>query len=156
MKILITGVHGFVGANLVGYLKGAHEIYGLDIVAPKKEGVVKTFRWENLEVESGELKDENGSRIEPDAIIHLAGKAHDTKNKSAAEVYFKVNTGLTQKIFDFFMASSAKKFIFFSTAKAAADRVEGILTEEVVPAPVGPYGESKIKAEEYILDKLKI
>mgnify|MGYP003295661452 FL=1 len=40
---------------------------------------------------------------------------------------------------------------FFSTAKAAADRVEGVLTEGVVPSPVGPYGESKIKAEEYVL-----
>ena len=35
-----------------------------------------------------------------------------------------------------------KKFVFFSTAKAAADRVEGVLTEDVVPSPVGPYGES--------------
>lgn len=94
---------------------------------------------------------DDGVLPEFDAIIHLAGKAHDTKNKSAAEVYFKVNTGLTQKIFDYFMASSAKKFVFFSTAKAAADRVEGVLTEDVVPSPVGPYGESKIKAEEYIL-----
>jgi Nucleoside-diphosphate-sugar epimerases len=66
-------------------------------------------------------------------------------------VYFKVNTGLTQKIYDYFLKSSAQKFIFFSTAKAAADRVEGVLTEEFVPSPVGPYGESKIKAEEYIL-----
>ena len=41
--------------------------------------------------------------------------------------------------------------MFFSTAKAAADKVEGVLTEEVVPSPVGPYGESKIKAEKYIL-----
>ena len=145
MNILITGVHGFVGSNLVEYLKGDHIIYGLDIVAPEKEGVVKTFMWDELE---------NLPQI--DAIIHLAGKAHDTKNKSAAEVYFQVNTGLTQKIFDYLMASSAKKFIFFSTAKAAADRVEGVLTEEVIPSPVGPYGESKIAAENYILDKLKI
>lgn len=95
---------------------------------------------------------DDGVMPEFDAIIHLAGKAHDTKNKSAAEVYFKVNTGLTQKIFDYFLASSAKKFVFFSTAKAAADRVEGVLTEDVVPSPVGPYGESKIKAEDYVLD----
>ena len=40
------------------------------------------------------------------------------------------------------------------TAKAAADRVEGVLTEDVVPSPVGPYGESKIKAEEYVLNAL--
>lgn len=142
MKILITGIHGFVGSNLVEYLKNDYEIYGLDIVSPEKDGVIKTFSWDDLDV--GEIPD-------IDAIIHLAGKAHDTKNKAAADVYFKVNTGLTQKIFDYFLVSGAKKFVFFSTAKAAADRVDGVLTEDVVPSPVGPYGESKIKAEEYIL-----
>lgn len=145
MKILITGVHGFVGSNLVAYLASANEIYGLDIIAPDKEGVVKTFSWEDLDA---------GRVPEVDAIIHLAGKAHDTKNQAAAEVYFKVNTGLTQKIFDYFLKSAAKKFVFFSTAKAAADKVDGVLTEDVVPSPVGPYGESKIKAEEYILSHM--
>lgn len=140
MNVLITGVHGFVGSNLVEFLKGEHTIYGLDIVQPENDGVVRTFSWEEM----NELP-------EVDAIIHLAGKAHDTKNQSAAEAYFAVNTGLTQKIFDYFLVSGTKKFIFFSTAKAVADRVDGVLTEDVVPAPVGPYGESKIKAEEYIL-----
>lgn len=144
MKILITGIHGFVGSNLVEFFKSENEIYGLDIVSPKREGVVKTFSWDDLDA---------GVVPAMDAIIHLAGKAHDTKNKSAAELYFKVNTGLTQKIFDYFLTSGASKFVFFSTAKAAADRVEGVLTEDVVPTPVGPYGESKIKAEEYVLGK---
>ena len=148
MKILITGVHGFVGSNLVEALKKEHTIYGLDIISPQKDGVRFTFSWDFL--------DKPGEIPEVDAIIHLAGKAHDTKNKSAADVYFKVNTGLTQKIFDWFLAQpSCKKFVFFSTAKAAADKVDGILTEDVVPTPVGPYGESKIKAERYILDALE-
>ncbi|MDE6624631.1 MAG: NAD-dependent epimerase/dehydratase family protein [Alistipes sp.] len=142
MKLLITGIHGFVGTNLVEALRGKHEIYGLDIVAPEKEGVVKTFSWEDLEL---------GRVPAVDGIIHLAGKAHDTKNKSAAEVYFKINTGLTQRIFDYFLRSQARKFVFFSSVKAAADFVPGeVLTEEIAPAPVGPYGESKIRAEEYL------
>jgi len=87
-------------------------------------------------------------------VIHLAGKAHDTKNQTNAQVYFDINTGLTQKIYDWFRVSEAKKFIFFSSVKAAADRVEGdVLTEDVVPCPKGPYGESKIAAENYILSK---
>lgn len=148
MRILITGVHGFVGTNLVDALKREHTIYGLDIISPQKEGVKYTFSWDDLEKET--------MIPEVDAIIHLAGKAHDVKNKSAADVYFKVNTGLTQKIFDYFLVhESIKKFVFFSTAKAAADKVDGVLTEDVVPAPVGPYGESKIAAEKYILEKLK-
>lgn len=144
MKILITGVHGFVGSNLVKSLSKNHLIYGLDIVSPIKEGVRFTFGWDYLDKEDG--------IPEVDAIIHLAGKAHDTKNEAAADVYFKVNTELTKKIYNYFLAhDSIKRFVFFSTAKAAADRVEGVLTEDVTPSPVGPYGESKIKAEEYIL-----
>ena len=146
MKILITGVHGFVGSNLVKALSKDNIIYGLDIIDPVKEGVKFTFKWEDL--------DKEGMVPEMDAIIHLAGKAHDTKNQAAAEVYFKVNRDLTIKIFDYFCAHpNIKKFVFFSTAKAAADKVDGILTEDVVPAPVGPYGESKIAAEQYLLSK---
>ena len=146
MKILITGAHGFVGSNLVEALKKEHTLYGLDIVNPLKDGIRYTFSWNYLDKEDGVP--------EVDAIIHLAGKAHDTKNEAAAETYFKVNRDLTIEIFDYFCAHPAiKKFVFFSTAKAAADKVESILTEDVVPSPVGPYGESKIAAENYILSK---
>lgn len=153
MNILITGIHGFVGSNLVITLKERHNFYGLDIIAPQKTGIIKTFKWEDMEITTSSMQ------VFPhfDAIIHLAGKAHDVKNKSVAKTYFDINTGLTQKIFDFFLTSSATKFIFFSSVKAAANSVVGTtLTEDVLPSPVGPYGESKIKAEEYILSKFKI
>ncbi len=147
MNILITGIHGFVGSNLVSALKNENTIIGLDIVAPEKDGVVKTFTWEDMD---------NDKLPQVDVIIHLAGKAHDTKNKSAADIYFKVNTDLTKKCFDYFLKhKDIKKFIFFSSVKAAVDKVPGdVLTEDVIPCPVGPYGESKVKAEEYILKNL--
>ena len=49
MNILITGIHGFVGTNFVNALKAYHTIYGLDIIASQKEGVVKTYTWAELE-----------------------------------------------------------------------------------------------------------
>ena len=152
MNILITGVHGFVGSNLVTPLHKYHTLYGLDIIFLTKEGVVKTFAWKDIETTSFPMQ-----RLPQfDAIIHLAGKAHDTKNQSVAQAYFDINTGLTQRIFDFFLESTAKKFIFFSSVKAVADSVVGdALREDVIPTPIGPYGESKIAAENYILDKLK-
>lgn len=106
MNILITGVHGFVGTNLVSALKKDNTIYGLDIVSPEKDGVARTFSWEDLD---------NGNLPQVDAVIHLAGKAHDTKNKSAADIYFKVNTDLTKKCYDYFLKhKEIKKFIFLA------------------------------------------
>ena len=142
MTILITGLHGFVGSNLTLALKAHHTLYALDIISPEKDGVSKTFSWSDIE---------SNNIPAVDTIIHLAGKAHDTKNQSAAQSYFDINTGLTKKIYDYFLTSSAKKFIFFSSVKAAADTVPGeILTEDIIPSPKGPYGESKIAAEKYI------
>lgn len=143
MRILITGINGFVGTNFTNAWKGNHSLFGLDIHQPDKEGAERTFNW-----------DEMGKVPPVDAIVHLAGKAHDTKNQSEAKSYFDINTGLTQRIFDYFLQSDAKTFVFFSSVKAAADSVPGdVLTEEVVPHPIGPYGESKIRAEEYLLSK---
>lgn len=146
MKMLITGVHGFVGSNLVEAFSNKYTIYGLDIINPTKEGVLNTFSWEDL--------DSKDIIPDVDVIIHLAGKAHDTKNQAKADVYFAVNTELTKRIYDYFLKSKAKKFIFFSSVKAAADRVEGeFVDENVIPTPKGPYGESKIAAEDYIRSK---
>ena len=143
MNILITGIHGFVGSNLVEALRSNHVIYGLDIVCPEKQGIKKTYNWSELD-----------TIPTVDVVIHLAGKAHDTKNRTEDQQYFEINTGLTQKIFDWFQKTNAKKFIFFSSVKAAADQLfQKILTEDVIPAPVGPYGESKIAAENYLLGR---
>ncbi|MDR0955004.1 MAG: NAD-dependent epimerase/dehydratase family protein [Rikenellaceae bacterium] len=142
MNILITGIHGFVGSNLVGTLAPKHKIYGIDIVAPEKDGVEKTFSWADLE---------DNKIPTVDAIIHLAGIVHETGKKSESQIYFDINTGLTQKIFDYFSAhSEIKKFIFFSTC-ATVDKVKGnMLTEDAETCPAGLYGESKLKAEQYI------
>lgn len=143
MNILITGINGFVGTNFTNSWSVNHTLYGLDIHQPDKEGVERIFGWDEL------------GKVPPvNAIVHLAGKAHDTKNQSEAKSYFDINTGLTQSIFDYFLQSEARTFIFFSSVKAAADSVPGdLLTEDIEPKPVGPYGESKIKAEQYLLAK---
>ena len=94
MNILITGVYGFVGYNFINNLKVGHNLYGLDIVCPTREGVLKTFCWKDIDPESFPLQ----TLPQFDAIIHLAGKAHDTKNQSTAQSYFDINNILSKHI----------------------------------------------------------
>ena len=117
MKVLMTGSHGFVGTNLIEALSSEHEIIRWDARVDKPLPKV-------------------------DAVIHLAGLAHDTKHTTEDEEYFKVNTVLTQQIYDSFLESSAKKFLFFSSIKAQDGDT--------------PYAKSKKAAEEFIQEKLKI
>ena len=126
-KYFISGSSGFVGTAI------------LDFFGEEKFNLLK-----------------RGSKIKIKhelVVFHLAGKAHDLKNISTPEEYYQVNTELTKKVFDAFLASDAKVFITLSSVKAAADEVKGELSEEHHPNPVTHYGKSKLLAEEYILSK---
>ena len=130
MNIIITGATGFVGKNLSKFLKEkGHHISPLSL----------RKAWE---------LDQNA-----EAIIHLAGKAHDTKNTSAEKEYFEINTELTKKLFDEFLRTTAQDFIYFSSVKATADTVEGFLDENHTSNPQTPYGKSKLEAEEFLLSQ---
>lgn len=129
MKIAITGASGFVGVNFKNYLNTLHKI----------------------ELMSIRFKPYQQFDIKGDAIIHLAGKAHDLKKVSRPNDYYEANFELTKQLFDAFLLSEASVFIFMSTIKAVADEVKGILTEDAIPNPKTHYGISKHKAEQYIL-----
>lgn len=145
MEIGITGHSGFVGSYLLRANTGIHHFHGIARTKGSNTDLLKSCTtWEQLSV-----ADLNKMEV----VVHLAGKAHDLKNTSNAEEYFVVNRDLTKKIFDLFLQSTAKDFIYFSSVKAAADKVDGILREEVAPAPKTAYGQSKQEAEVYLLSQ---
>lgn len=142
MRVLISGSNGFVGSNLVPYLQ--EKSYPINIVtrSPAKSDEIS---WDMLF--------ESRPATIYDVFVHLAGKAHDTKNTTDTKEYFDVNSDLTIKFFNLFLQGPASTFIYMSSVKAVADTVDGILTEDVKPNPQTPYGQSKQKAEEYLLHR---
>lgn len=131
-KIVITGASGFVGQNLSKFL--------LDFSFATNLLSLRDLKWK--------------ANFTGDAIIHLAGKAHDTKKTSDCSEYFKINTELTKEVFNIFLKSEINDFIYFSSVKAVADEVSEILFEDTISNPKTPYGQSKLQAEEYILSKV--
>ncbi|WP_209329499.1 NAD-dependent epimerase/dehydratase family protein [Lunatimonas salinarum] len=134
MKILVTGASGFVGQNLLIFLKRENANDILPISIRKELPLDLPFARH---------------------YIHLAGKAHDLKKTADDQAYFDVNYELTKKLYDRFLQDpTSQTFIFISSVKAAKDVVEGVLTEDVACNPVTPYGKSKLLAEQYILSHL--
>ena len=129
-NILLTGASGFVGKNLKQYLN----------------------HWDRFKILILNLRENSSLHIDAtiDTIIHLAGKAHDLKNISEPDDYYKVNFELTKKLYNAFLISDAKRFIFVSTVKAVADHLKEPLTEDHLPNPQTHYGKSKLMAEKYI------
>ena len=127
--ITITGASGFVGTSLISYLPSdGYHINSLSLRGNNK-----------IEIHQG-----------TNSVIHLAGKAHDTKKALNPDVYYGGNYELSKYLFDAFINSSAQKFIFISSVKASADQVSDILKEIDIPNPQTHYGKSKLMAEEYI------
>jgi nucleoside-diphosphate-sugar epimerase len=128
MTIFLTGAGGFVGKSIKKYLSNSFQFFDF-----KKQEIIE---------------------IKEDIVLHFAGKAHDLKNVSKPNLYYEVNTELTKKVFDAFLESRANVFIFLSSVKAAADSIEIILTEDYEPNPITHYGKSKLRGENYILNKV--
>lgn len=125
--IFITGSSGFVGKNLLNHFENIYTF-----LKYKKGGSIS---------------------INQEVVIHLAGKAHDLKNITDPTEYYSINNDLTKKLFEEFIYSDAKIFIFLSSVKSAADQLDIPLTEDYIPNPFTHYGKSKLLAEQYILSK---
>jgi nucleoside-diphosphate-sugar epimerase len=127
-KVLVTGASGFIGKNLTTYLSSHSSLV---------EGITVRYG------DSVDVRD-------CDVLIHLAGKAHDLSRSPDIEEYYNANYKLTADLYDKFIKSDLKTFIYLSSIKAAADHAEFPLSESFVADPTTHYGKSKLMAEQYI------
>ncbi len=147
-SVLITGATGFVGSNLVKHFNGLDN-YLLFGASRDAEKARQQFRHNKIELVSG-CSASVLNELKIDAVVHLAGIAHDLSNRYKTEDYYRVNYENTKNVYDEFLKSNASKFIFLSSIKAAVDISREPVTEETVPNPVTDYGKSKLKAEQYL------
>lgn len=147
-KLLITGVTGFVGKNLLLYLKNSNE-YEITGISRKKS------KLENLKsvLDHGITYEELFEQKESyDCVIHLAGQVIKiSENQSSDRQYRDANFELTKKIYRHFLNDlNSEKFIFLSSIHVLTEAPDCVIDENYIPAPFTPYGRSKFDAEQYI------
>ena len=131
-KVLITGANSYIGTSFEKYVKENNvdfEIDTLDLLDPK---------WENYDF-SGY-----------DSVFHVAGIAHFSKDESKKELYYRVNTELTDNVAKIAKQAGVGQFIFMSSIIVYGDSTSGerIITKQTKPNPSDFYGDSKLQAEQ--------
>ena len=148
MKILITGVCGFVGNNLYLKLKKKNEIIGIG----RKNRNYKN-KYKNIIEKEITHKNLVNLNFKPNVIIHCAGSGSVTKSIQNPKIDYEKNVNTTKELIKFISELTKKpKVIMFSTAAVYGNSCE---KNKKQLKPISPYGKNKLKSENILLKKSK-
>ncbi|MBC8298571.1 MAG: NAD-dependent epimerase/dehydratase family protein [Pelagibacterales bacterium] len=147
MKIFITGIAGFLGANLSDYyLSKNFEVSGCDnLIGGTLENInlkkIKFFKadCENLSEMSKIIKD-------IDVVVHAAAYPHEGLSSFSPYLISKSNFTGSISVFTASIQNNVKRIVFCSSMARYGD-VKPPFFEEQELNPVDPYGVSKLAAE---------
>jgi UDP-glucose 4-epimerase len=156
-KILVTGASGFVGSALCGRL--VHDGWVVRAVARDLNRLEKLSGAGIEKFQIGKIGREtkwNNALAGVDCVVHLAARVHvmhDTDGNPLA-AYRLVNTEGTINLARQAAAAGVRRFVFISSVKVNGEETSPgqPFTEEDKPAPLDPYGISKLEAEQGLRD----
>ncbi len=149
MTILVSGGAGYIGSHMVlDLLETGEEIVVFDDLSTG-------FPWlvpQGVTLVEGDIGDKALlSRViadhQIDAIAHFAAKIVVPDSMSDPLGYYLNNTSKARTLIEAAVEGGVKQFIFSSTAAVYGETREMPVTEESPPAPVSPYGRSKLMVE---------
>lgn len=158
MRVLITGVAGFIGSSIARrMLSEHHEVIGIDSFtsyydhAIKRSNVVQledfpTFRFVRDDLNSCNVE---GLLDGVDVVFHQAGQPGVRKSwGDEFAIYTSANILATQRLLEAARRSKTLKKFVYASSSSLYGNAEGYPTSETaLPKPVSPYGVSKLAAE---------
>ena len=151
MNIFITGIAGFLGANLADYyinkgykVSGCDNLVGGDLDNVSKEVIFHKADCEDIAKMREIIK---GS----DVVIHAAAYAHEgLSNVSPNIICSNIVAGSTA-VFSAAISNKVKRIVFCSSM-ARYGNIKQPFKEDDNPNPVDPYGISKLAAEKILIN----
>lgn len=154
MSVLVTGGAGYIGSHMVLALRDRGE----DVVV--LDDLSTGFHWavpDGVPLVRGDAGDvalvrrviaEHGVR----EITHFAAKIVVPESVADPLLYYHANTVKTRALLEAAVATGVAHIVFSSTAAVYGNPAENPVGEDAAPAPVSPYGTSKLMSEWMLRD----
>ena len=155
MNILITGGAGYIGSHTtLSLLEAGYNVTILDDLStgyekliPKKADFIKC-NINDTEMITSLLQKKTFS-----AVMHFAGSIKVEESVKFPEKYFTNNTNNSEKLFATCLKNDLTNIIFSSTAAVYGNPTSrGLVNENAKLNPLNPYGKSKAKTENLLLN----
>jgi UDP-glucuronate 4-epimerase len=158
MRVLVTGVAGFVGSHLAeALLAQGHEVVGVDAFIPYYPRPVKEanlamlrdqarFTWHELDLRTADIAPLLDDRT---AVVHLAAMPGLARSWTDVELYTSCNLLATHRLAEAALAAGVPRFLHASTSSVYGTMAVG--DETTTPTPISPYGVTKLAAEHLLL-----
>ncbi len=160
MNILLTGGAGYIGSHVVlSLLDGGNKVTIIDnLISGNKEILPENINFYNCNINNKEKIKEIIHSSNFDVLMHFAGFIKVEESVSNPKKYFENNTINSITLFETCLENNLKNIIFSSTAAVyGSPKNNKPISENELLQPLNPYGESKMKSENYLLknkDKL--
>ncbi|MBI2028293.1 MAG: SDR family oxidoreductase [Candidatus Levybacteria bacterium] len=153
MKILLTGIDGYIGTVLgQELLKAGHDVVGLDTGFYSDPWLYDLPDFKKTQVLKKDIrKTTKEDLIGFDAVVHLAELCNDPLGQNDPEVTYQINHLGTKKLASLAKETGIKKFIYFSSCSVYGAS-DNIADEKSPTNPLTAYAKSKVLNELFLQD----
>ncbi|OGH19955.1 MAG: UDP-glucose 4-epimerase GalE [Candidatus Levybacteria bacterium RIFCSPHIGHO2_02_FULL_37_13] len=155
MKILVTGGAGYIGSFMAKALldKGYDVIVFDSLERGHRDVVDKRAKFVQGDLKSPEMLDALFSGKNIDSVMHFAAYTSVEESTKYPEKYYENNTkGSENLVKAMIRVGKVDKFIFSSTSAIYGNPIKIPIPEDHPKNPINPYGKSKLKVEEMLVD----
>lgn len=152
MKILITGANGLLGQKLVGLLAPMPSITVIATARGESRlmSAYGSFQYESMDITNRADVLEIVSRQKPDVIINTAAMTNVDECEKEKGACMQLNVEAVKYLVE--AAERTDAFLLHLSTDFIFSGEEGPYDEEGIPAPVNFYGESKLLAEQVVIE----
>jgi dTDP-glucose 4,6-dehydratase len=162
MKVVVTGGAGFIGSNLVYYLRKARPHWEISVIdaltyAGNLENILSLIKTGQVNFSKLDITDATDieaffSEKKHDIVFHLAAESHVDRSIHSAAEFVSTNVAGTQNLITACRVTGVKRFVHVSTDEVYGSLGdEGFFTESTPLDPTSPYAASKAASDLMVL-----